>query len=72
MVMAIIIIMVIIFKLIIPWSRHDAMAGCTGTRFRPLPPAWLLVGPPRSGTPVHDHPLTVAWNALLVGQSPTP
>ena len=46
---------------------HDAMSGCTGSRFRPLPPAWLLVGPPRSGTPIHDHPMTVAWNALLVG-----
>jgi hypothetical protein len=46
---------------------HDSMAGLTGTRFRPLPPAWLLVGVARSGTPMHDHPLFVAWNALLVG-----
>jgi hypothetical protein len=46
---------------------HDVMAGLTGTRFRPLPPAWLLVGVKRSGTPIHDHPLFVAWNALLVG-----
>jgi len=27
----------------------------------------LLVGVERSGTPIHDHPTTVAWNALLVG-----
>ena len=45
----------------------DVMACLTGSRFRPLPPAWLLVGVTRSGTPIHDHPLTVAWNALLVG-----
>ena len=47
--------------------QHDAMAGLNGSRFRPLPPAWLLVGVPRSGTPMHDHPLFVAWNALLSG-----
>jgi histone arginine demethylase JMJD6 len=46
---------------------HDVMAGLTGSRFRPLPPAWLLVGVDRSGTPIHDHPFFVAWNALLVG-----
>jgi hypothetical protein len=46
---------------------HDAMAGLTGSQFRPLPPAWLLVGVTRSGTPIHDHPLFVAWNALLMG-----
>lgn len=46
---------------------HDAMAVMTGSRFRPLPPAWLLVGVSGSGTPIHDHPLFVAWNALLVG-----
>lgn len=44
---------------------RDAMAGCA--RFRPLPPAWLLLGPRRSGTPIHDHPHTVAWNILLSG-----
>ena len=42
-------------------------SGCTSTEYRPLPTAWLLVGVKRSGTPIHDHPLTVAWNALLVG-----
>lgn len=47
--------------------RHDVMACLTGTRFRPLPPAWLLVGAVASGTPIHDHPMTVAWNALLAG-----
>jgi hypothetical protein len=45
----------------------DVMSGLTGTQFRPLPPAWLLVGCKRSGTPIHDHPATVAWNALLSG-----
>ena len=45
----------------------DAMACIDGTEYRPLPPAWLLMGVKRSGTPIHDHPLTVAWNALLVG-----
>eukprot|EP00798_Chlamydomonas_sp_ICE-L_P000674 gene674-2105_t len=45
----------------------DRMACINGTTFRPLPPAWLLVGVTRSGTPIHDHPLTVAWNALLAG-----
>ena len=43
------------------------MACIDGTEYRPLPPAWLLMGVKRSGTPIHDHPLTVAWNALLVG-----
>ena len=46
---------------------NDVMACMDGTEYRPLPPAWLLVGVKRSGTPIHDHPLTVAWNALLVG-----
>ena len=46
---------------------NDAMGCLTGTRYRPLPPAWLLVGAVRSGTPIHDHPCTVAWNALLAG-----
>lgn len=46
---------------------NDMMSCCNGTRFRPLPPAWLLVGVVGSGTPIHDHPLTVAWNALLTG-----
>ena len=46
---------------------HDAQAGVTGSEFRPLPPAWLLVGAARSGTPIHNHPTTAAWNALLSG-----
>ena len=46
---------------------NDAMGCINGTEYRPLPPAWLLVGVKRSGTPIHDHPLTVGWNALLVG-----
>jgi hypothetical protein len=50
-----------------PSFRRDVMSGLTGSQFRPLPPAWLLVGCARSGTPIHDHPLTVAWNALLSG-----
>ena len=35
--------------------------------YRTLPPVWLLVGCARSGTPIHDHPTTAAWNALLCG-----
>jgi histone arginine demethylase JMJD6 len=50
-----------------PCFSTDAMSCCNGTRFRPLPPAWLLIGALSSGTPIHDHPLTVAWNALLTG-----
>ena len=46
---------------------NDEMACCNGSRFRPLPPAWLLVGAALSGTPIHNHPMTVAWNALLSG-----
>jgi histone arginine demethylase JMJD6 len=46
---------------------NDTMGCIDGTQYRPLPPAWLLVSVLRSGTPIHDHPLTVAWNALLVG-----
>ena len=46
---------------------HDAQAGVTGSRFRPLPPAWLLVGVARSGTPIHNHPSTAAWVPLLSG-----
>jgi hypothetical protein len=34
---------------------------------RPLPQAWLLVGAEGSGTPIHCHPRTVAWNTLLAG-----
>ena len=47
--------------------QRDVMCGLTGSRFRPLPPSWLLVACARSGTPIHDHPLTIAWNALLSG-----
>ena len=50
-----------------PCFSHDAMSCIDGTQYRPLPPAWLLVGAARSGTPIHDHPMTVAWNALLEG-----
>jgi hypothetical protein len=55
------------FSVLPPCFSQDTMAGLTGSRFRPLPPAWLLVGVTRSGTPIHDHPFFVAWNALLVG-----
>ena len=47
--------------------EKDIMSCLTGTIYRPLPPAWLLVGAPRSGTPIHNHPYTIAWNALLSG-----
>lgn len=46
---------------------RDAAAAVCDEKLRPLPPKWLLVGAVRSGTPIHDHPTTVAWNALLVG-----
>lgn len=46
---------------------HDTMSPLQGSVYRPLPPGWLLVGGQRSGTPIHDHPHTVAWNALLDG-----
>lgn len=45
--------------------QADAMA-CISAH-RPLPPAWLLVGATRSGTPWHNHPMTAAWNLLLSG-----
>ena len=50
-----------------PCFQADIMHCLTGSRFRPLPPAWLLCGAVRSGTPIHDHPYTIAWNALLSG-----
>lgn len=50
-----------------PCFSCDAAAAVCDEKFRPLPPKWLLVGAARSGTPIHDHPTTVAWNALLVG-----
>ncbi|GMH47656.1 hypothetical protein TrVE_jg8286 [Triparma verrucosa] len=43
---------------------NDVLAGDPR---RALPPAWLLVGAEGSGTPIHDHPTTIAWNALLSG-----
>ncbi|CAE8734542.1 unnamed protein product [Polarella glacialis] len=46
---------------------QDKMGAITGSQYRPLPPAWLLVGAARSGTPIHDHPLNAAWNSLLDG-----
>lgn len=48
------------------FSRDAATEVCD-EKLRPLPPKWLLLGAVRSGTPIHDHPTTVAWNALLVG-----
>jgi histone arginine demethylase JMJD6 len=50
-----------------PCFSRDFMECINGSQYRPLPSAWLLVGVTGSGTPIHDHPLTVAWNALLVG-----
>lgn len=50
-----------------PCFSRDAAAAVCDEKLRPLPPKWLLVGAVRSGTPIHDHPTTVAWNALLVG-----
>lgn len=50
-----------------PCFSRDAAAAVCDEKLRPLPAKWLLVGAVRSGTPIHDHPTTVAWNALLVG-----
>lgn len=50
-----------------PCFSRDAAAAVCDEKLRPLPPKWLLVGAAGSGTPIHDHPTTVAWNALLVG-----
>ncbi|CAM9575399.1 unnamed protein product [Scytosiphon promiscuus] len=50
-----------------PCFSRDAASEICDDKLRPLPPKWLLVGAVRSGTPIHDHPTTVAWNALLVG-----
>jgi len=49
---------------------HDAMDaqfGEVGALARPLPLSWLLVGATGSGTPIHNHPMTAAWNTLLAG-----
>jgi len=49
---------------------HDEMAkrgGADTAAARPLPARWLLVGAAGSGTPIHNHPLTAAWNTLLCG-----
>lgn len=43
------------------------LLGSRDDRQRPLPRRWLLVGAKRSGTPVHDHPLTAAWNVASRG-----
>lgn len=50
-----------------PCFSKDAMSCINGTQYRPLPPHWLLVGVARSGTPIHDHPMTIAWNAMIAG-----
>lgn len=47
-----------------PCFSNDVLAN---NPCRALPPAWLLVGAEGSGTPIHDHPTTIAWNALLSG-----
>ena len=43
------------------------LLGCADEARRPLPRGWLLAGAARSGTPVHDHPLTCAYVVLLSG-----
>ena len=50
-----------------PCFSQDQMQYLRNDRFRPLPPAWLLIGVTGSGTPIHNHPMTVAWNALTSG-----
>ena len=41
--------------------------GAAGMTARPLPTCWLLVGAANSGTPIHNHPMTAAWNTLFSG-----
>lgn len=41
--------------------------GPAGATARPLPTCWLLVGAAGSGTPIHNHPMTAAWNTLFSG-----
>ena len=53
-----------------PCLADDALPrllGCADEAKRPLPRGWLLAGAARSGTPVHDHPLTCAYVVLLSG-----
>ncbi|KAH8057693.1 hypothetical protein JL721_9619 [Aureococcus anophagefferens] len=53
-----------------PCLADDALPrllGCADEAKRPLPRGWLLAGAERSGTPVHDHPLTCAYVVLLSG-----
>ena len=45
----------------------DVGGALVGSSFKPLPDRWLLVGCERSGTPIHDHPMTVGWNLLTEG-----
>ncbi len=54
------------------YFTQDTQRGASGSTLavdgcRPLPPVWLLVGARGSGTPIHDHPTTVAWNSLTSG-----
>jgi hypothetical protein len=50
-----------------PCFSAQADAAAPAAAARPLPARWLLVSAPGSGTPVHNHPATVAALVLLAG-----
>ena len=49
-------------------SLTDAQKCLIGSTFKPLAQQWLLSGGPLSGTPIHDHPMTIGWNVLVEGE----